>query len=462
MKKIKNIICGIFAICLIISFATAYAADKPIAMQNSLEPVIRMLSADEPSESDIVASGYCGAEGDGTNLMWKVTSDGTLTISGTGKMMDYSSSGASISPWFNWYSYTIKIMIENGVENIGDCAFFGFHNISNIDIPQSVKEIGHQSFDRCANLQNVNIPGSVTKIGHWAFMQCEKLESINIPKSVSEIGRNPFACTQNLYINVSPDNPKFSAVDGVLFNKDKSILLSYAKDSIEPTYTIPDTVKTIEFEAFSFCHSLKSVKIPSSVTNIRSYAFRACWSLENIEISNGLEYIESSAFDNCSSLTEIEIPNSIKKMNLLCFSGNTPLKNIYVDRAEGLIENGYFGDKITVTYMRKVNIAPIQDQNYTAYPMEPDLVVTEDRIDGSASNVLSNALYNISYKNNVNAGEAVVHLTLVPDNSKFVETTFNILPKSAERLRISGIPNQTFTGLQIKPPITVIDTERSY
>lgn len=143
--------------------------------------------------ADIVASGYCGSEGDGKNLTWTLDSEGTLTISGKGEMKDYD--------YFSdpWVGSAVKcVSIESGVTCIGDYAFHNCTNLTGVTIPNSVTSIGGSAFSDCSSLTSITIPSSVTSIGERAFYDCSSLTSVTIPKSVSSIGENAFACCRGL------------------------------------------------------------------------------------------------------------------------------------------------------------------------------------------------------------------------------------------------------------------------
>ena len=134
-------------------------------------------------------SGYCGGEGDGTNLAWTLDTEGLLTISGTGKMMDEEVN----MPWDN-YAWSIEaIVIGDGVANIGNSAFEGCYNLKSINIANGVTSIGDSAFGGCWKLTDISIPNSVTSIGKSAFYSCRKLESIIIPSSVTSINGAQFS-----------------------------------------------------------------------------------------------------------------------------------------------------------------------------------------------------------------------------------------------------------------------------
>ena len=127
------------------------------------------------------------------------------------------------------------------------------------------------------------IPNSVTNIGNYVFAWSTNLTSITIPNSVMSIGDYAFYyCASLTSIEISDDNKNYSSVDGVLFNKDKSELVTYLSGKTDSEYVIPNSVTSIGWKAFSDCESLTSVTIPNSVTSIGYYAFENCTNLKDV------------------------------------------------------------------------------------------------------------------------------------------------------------------------------------
>ena len=122
------------------------------------------------SAADTVASGTCGAEGDGNNLTWTLDSDGVLTISGSGRMMDFSPSDDI--PWVENKKSIKTACIESGVMSISDSAFRGCSSLTSVMIPNSVTSIDSFAFYDCTSLANITVPDSVTRIGNYAFSGC--------------------------------------------------------------------------------------------------------------------------------------------------------------------------------------------------------------------------------------------------------------------------------------------------
>ncbi len=156
---------------------------------------------------------------------------------------------------------------------------FRNRNIKSYVIPSSVTSIGDSAFFYCDSLSEIVIPSSVTSIGDWAFSYCVLLKYISIPKSVIGLNGNPFAEWNGKLECLSPN---FVYEDDVLFNKDKSRIISFRKQNIK-SYVIPSSVTSIGEWAFLGCRSLSEIVIPSSVTSIGKGAFYNCKFPDNLK-----------------------------------------------------------------------------------------------------------------------------------------------------------------------------------
>ena len=114
------------------------------------------------------ASNKCG-----DNLTWKISSSGTLTISGTGPMYEWGP--GSDAPWYARRDSIKKVEIQEGVTTIGDSAFRNYNNLTSVSIPNTVTEIGEAAFEWCSNITSIVIPDSVTVIGDRAFDYCDNM-----------------------------------------------------------------------------------------------------------------------------------------------------------------------------------------------------------------------------------------------------------------------------------------------
>ena len=156
---------------------------------------------------------------------------------------------------------------------------FRNQNIESYVIPSSVTNIGDRAFSGCRSLSEIVIPSSVTSIGNRAFSRCSSLKYISIPKSVIGLNGNPFAEWNGKLECLSPN---FVYEDDVLFNRDKSKIISFRKQNIK-SYVIPSSVISIGDRAFYGCDSLSEIVIPSSVTSIGKGAFYNCKFPDNLK-----------------------------------------------------------------------------------------------------------------------------------------------------------------------------------
>ena len=186
------------------------------------------------------------------------TNNGALTIK------SFTGVGAVVIPSTN-----------NGlpVTSIGEDSFNDNFSLASVVIPSSITNIGDEAFSDCYSMTNVTIGANVLEIGNYAFEYCSKLPNLLIPASVTNIGlETVLSCTALTNLTVDSQNPAYSSINGVLFNKDATTVVIYPPDLAEP-YTVP-----------------------ASVTDIAEYAFDACTKLTSITNDTGLLSIEASAF----------------------------------------------------------------------------------------------------------------------------------------------------------------------
>ena len=267
------------------------------------------------SASAAVFNGTCGAENGGKNLTWTFT-DGTLTISGNGKMKDYQS--CEETPWYKFNDYSLDINIESGVTSIGNHAFESCFYISSIAIPDTVESIGGFAFSDISDYpsyKEFSLPDSVKSIGDYAFYKNGFIKTMTLPKKLETIGAHAFE-GMNLWENC----------------------------------VLPESLKSMGEYAFADCFGIKSIDIPCAVQQIPDRAFYHCVNLSDVGISEGIVSIGAYAFseDNLKNLilpstltnigegafrmgvgkTELVIPESVTEIGANAFeqSGITSVK----------------------------------------------------------------------------------------------------------------------------------------
>ena len=282
-----------------------------------------------------------------------------------------------------WYCEALtQVTIGNGVTSIGSSAFYGtalYKNTANwtnnvlyidnclikaeielsgnYEIVAGTRVIADNAFYDCSALTQVNIPNSVTSIGDEAFYYCSALTQVTIPNSVTSIGDEAFYyCKKLTQINVNTANTAYCSENGVLFNKDKTMLMQYPAGKPETVYAIPNGVTSIGSSAFSGCTALTQVTIPNSVTSIGGSVFLWCSALTQVtwNATNCADLASSdySPFKSCpitdftfgdqvkhipaylcygmGKLTKVTIPNSVTSIGEEAFSDCSVLAEMTV------------------------------------------------------------------------------------------------------------------------------------
>ena len=241
-----------------------------------------------------------------------------------------------------------EIILPNKIKFITKSVFSGCRSLRRIMIPDGVLSIDDFAFAECNSLANINIPASVTGLGNGVFRGCSSLESIAVPSGVRLMTGNPFAGWNGQLQFLSSN---FVYEDGVLYNKNKTKIISFRKRVKK--YVIPECVTCIGDGAFMYCNilssviisegviciganafcgcnSLSSIVIPESVVKIGAGAFRRCWALQSIDILGEIDRIDNGTFSGCSSLKNVVIPNSVKYIGINAFWGCNSLSKVVI------------------------------------------------------------------------------------------------------------------------------------
>ena len=307
-------------------------------------------------KDNIYDSGSCGE-----NVTWTLTADGTLTISGTGAMTDYTYD--SRSPWYSCRTYIKRVVMQQGVTSIGDHAFWDCSGLTSVTIPDGVTSIGGGAFWDCAALTSVTIPGSVTNVGQDAFYNCSSLTDIyyggygtdwqklnvSIPTSATVHFKDNIYGKGDCGINVTWE----LTGDGTLTISGTGRISNYSHDNNAPWYScrayikrvvIQQGVRAIGDQAFYYCENLTSVTIPDSVTSIGGSAFSGCSGLTSVTIPDGVTSIGDYAFSDCSGLTSVTIPSSVTSIGWRAFENCTALTFMTIPESVTYINGEVFSN----------------------------------------------------------------------------------------------------------------------
>jgi hypothetical protein len=222
-----------------------------------------------------------------------------------------------------------SLTIPGNVTNIGDYAFSGCGSLKTVAIPSSVTSIPLFGFESCIGLTNLSIPTSVTSIEDEAFSGCIGLKTVTIPNSVTSIGPYSFeGCIGLTAFIVDTQNPSYTTLGGVLFNKNQTTLVAWPRGQ-GGAYTIPSSVINIGEGAFQDCSGLTNITIPSSVSSIGADAFESCSELTSISIPSSVSSIVEATFFGCTGLTSVTIPSSVTAVGDWAFGDCSGLMGVY-------------------------------------------------------------------------------------------------------------------------------------
>ena len=306
----------------------------------------------EEENSEAVVAGKCG-----DNLTWSLSSDGTLTISGTGDMYDFDYNEYPC-PWRKYENdlstQITHVVIENGVTSIGNGAFYQLTNLADVVIPEGITRIGNEAFSMCSSLPEVALPSSLSSLGTQTFAFCSALTGIDFPSAITEIPYGTLAYCRSLQYADLPNN--LSTISSRAFFECTSLAGIVFPDSLVKigelafstccslrTIVIPSNVAEISNYTFAHCEKLTKIVLPDSVTAIGSHAFSGCASLEAVTLPSELTNLGNAAFSYCP-LFFVSLPSSLVSIPSEAFAACHQLKSIYIPISISFIHQSAFAD----------------------------------------------------------------------------------------------------------------------
>lgn len=342
--------------------ATTSSADETVTWTTSDDEVATVengnVTAVAIGTATITAVGSSGntATCEVNILKWELSTDGTLTVSGTGAMEDYTS--ASKRPWHANKEQIQKVCIENDVTSVAKHAFNGCINLQSVTLGENIASIGSSAFRNCSSLTAISLPETLTKIGGMAFMGCIALKEVTIPKAVAVVSGGAFndctsletltldnkvtedslptinepygtyidGCTSLQNVIMTNAENEVEAENGVFYSKGRTTLLRCLQ-SKKGEVTVPNTVKTIKENAFNKCSALEKLILPETIKTAYNGILFNCSSLWYVELK-GVTEVVRFAFDGCTALDQLVLPACLTSYaetsvtpKLICFRG---------------------------------------------------------------------------------------------------------------------------------------------
>ena len=289
-------------------------------------------------DTDAILSSFANAAtsgdfGENNCLHWEVStgvlSGKTLTISGTGVMPDFNFPEGNLAPWWNYEALGMltsfgnfklegelkKVVIKDGVTNVGSYALFFLPAATQVTLPESVTRIGRYGIAMCSKLTGMSIPKGVTEIGDFGLAG-NGLTAVTLPDGLQSLGRGAFDTCTSLTNTTLP--AAITAVPGKCFaNCTKLLNVKYA-----------GTVTAIGERAFEGCKSLTKAPIPETVTELGASAFTGCTALTDVTLPAGVTAIPDGCFQGCTALKDMKLPGTVTSVGHNAFTGCTALKDV--------------------------------------------------------------------------------------------------------------------------------------
>ena len=295
--------------------------------------------------SSFATAATSGDFGENNCLHWEVStgvlSGKTLTISGTGAMPDFDFPNGNLAPWWNYEALGMltsfgsfklegelkKVVIKDGVTNVGSYALFCLPAATQVTLPDSVTRIGRYGIAMCSKLTGMSIPKGVTEIGDFGLAG-DGLTAVTLPDGLQSLGRGAFDACTSLTNTTLP--AAITAVPGKCFaNCTKLLNVKYA-----------GTVTAIGDLAFESCKSLVTAPIPETVTELGASAFTGCTALTDVTLPAGVTAIPEDCFRGCTALADMKLPGTVTSVGHNAFTGCTALGDVRCYGAPPTVEPG--------------------------------------------------------------------------------------------------------------------------
>lgn len=295
--------------------------------------------------SSFATAATSGDFGENNCLHWEVTStltSKTLTITGTGAMPDFDFPNGNLAPWWNYEAlgmnaiseidFDIKgnlkrVIIGDGVTNVGDYALFCLPAATQITLPESVTSIGRYGIALCSKLNGISLPKAVTEIGDFGLAG-NGLTAVTLPNGLQSLGRGAFDACASLSGMTLP--AAITAVPDKCFNDCTKLL----------TVDYKGEVTAIGERAFEGCKSLTKAPIPAGVTALGNSAFNGCIALTDVTLPAGVTAVPDACFQGRTALADMKLPGTVTSVGHNAFTGCTALGDVRCYGAPPTVQPG--------------------------------------------------------------------------------------------------------------------------
>lgn len=222
-----------------------------------------------------------------------------------------------------------KIQLPASIKKIDKFALTGCTALVECAIPEKVTSIGDYAFASCEKLTTMTFPSALGEIGAHVFEGCSALTTLSeFPQTLTDIGENAFYKTAVTAFSVSEESEDYAAVDGVLYDKERTTLLFYPTGSTATTIQIPAETAGIEANAFAYAKNLKSIVLPEGLTVIGASAFAYSGLTHITSLASGLS-IKEQAFTGCLDLVSVNFKGAVSGIDEKAFYGAKKLAVVH-------------------------------------------------------------------------------------------------------------------------------------
>lgn len=385
------------------------------------------------------SSGSCGS---GVN--WQFA-DGTLTVSGSGAMSNYSETRPA--PWADIKSSIRVINIGSGVTSVGNNAFRDCEALVSVNFADSVSSIGTSAFANCIKLSILSFGKGLSTIGESAFESCSSLQNVKIPNGVRSLGRKAF----------------------------------YRCDALR-SVSVPQSVTSMGSMVFARCNGLVSAEVRASVSALPIWMFYGCDVLSNVTVSASVKTLESKVFHLCNNLKDIYyLGTPIDGMGVLRYvqeqlpefpstgmhysqntSGSAQVTESYVDNDQTVVSQ-----TVTVKDSQNASVSTTVKTSVqldeSGQSMQPDSIKTTvsveavvenkdgwsevvDQIQQATADAAANSVPKIQVSVSCNSGNTIEGDTLSELSGKNVNMTVNMNDGSSVKIDCSRLDGSNMSG----------------